>query len=61
MPEAISDSRDLTKVRAGQAGARKRWGDMPRVVRLDALTNDQRRLVVAMVEAAKSVDDEPAS
>jgi hypothetical protein len=45
------------KRRAGLAGARARWGDQPRIVRLDQLTSEQRRLVVALVEAAKSRPD----
>lgn len=44
------------KVAAGQAGARKRWG-APRVVRIDDLTPEQRRLVLALIDAAR----QPAS
>jgi hypothetical protein len=44
----------------GRIGARKRWGD-PGVVRLDELTPEQRRLVRALVDAArgneKAVED----
>ncbi len=40
-------------VEAGRRGARRRWGDEPRVVRLDALTPAQRRLVLALVDAAR--------
>lgn len=53
MPLFDSD-KDPVKVRAGAAGARKRWGDAPRVVRLDELTPAQRRLVLALVDAAKT-------
>jgi hypothetical protein len=54
--------KDPVKVRAGQLGAQKRWADhAARTVRLDELTPEQRRLVLALVEAAKSgekaVDD----
>jgi hypothetical protein len=42
------------KVRAGTIGAHTRWGDTPRVVRLDDLTPPQRRLVLALVEAARA-------
>lgn len=42
------------KQRAGRIGARVRWGDTPRVVRLDDLTAPQRRLVLALVAAAKN-------
>ena len=40
--------------------ARKRWGEFPRVVRLDSLTNEQKRLVLALVDAAKSTTPEAA-
>jgi hypothetical protein len=39
--------------RAGRIGARKRWGD-PGVVDLAELTAPQRRLVLALVDAAKN-------
>jgi hypothetical protein len=48
-----SPTKDPAKVRAGQLGMRARWGP-PRVVRLDDLTPEQRRLVLALVEAAKA-------
>jgi hypothetical protein len=41
------------KVRAGQASARKRWGELPRIVRLDDLSDPQRRLVLALIAAAR--------
>jgi hypothetical protein len=50
IPETVKDPQ---KVRAGKASARKRWGETPRIVRLDALTDEQRRLVVALIDAAK--------
>lgn len=34
--------------------ARARWGPEPRIVRLDELTPPQRRLVLALVDAAKA-------
>jgi hypothetical protein len=40
------------RVAAAKVAARARWGP-PRIVRLDELTGDQRRVVVAMLEAAK--------
>lgn len=43
------------KVEAGKKAAAARWGD-PRVVRLDELTPAQRRLVVALVDAAKEAN-----
>ena len=50
----VSATKDPAKVRAGLIGARARWGDQPaRVVRLDDLTAPQRRLVLALVAAAR--------
>ncbi len=46
-------TKDPRKVRAGQIGARSRWGEEPRVVRLDELTAPQRRLVLALIDAAR--------
>lgn len=37
----------------GRLGAEKRWGPEPRVIRLDELTGPQRRLVLALVDAAR--------
>jgi hypothetical protein len=34
--------------------ARTRWGEGPRIVRVSDLTVEQRRLVVALVDAARS-------
>lgn len=54
MAGAVSDSpKNPVKQRAGQIGARRRWGE-PGVVRLDELTAPQRRLVMALVEAARA-------
>jgi hypothetical protein len=38
---------------AGRRGARSRWGP-PRHARLDDLTSEQRRLVLALLDAARS-------
>ncbi len=46
-------AKNPTKARAGRLGARSRWGPEPRIVRLDALTDSQRRLVLALVAAAR--------
>lgn len=46
-------SQRMTKTEAGRLGARQRWGPEPRVVRLTELTPEQRRLVVALVDAAR--------
>jgi len=53
MIEAVSVSKNPVKQRAGQLGARRRWGE-PGVVRLDQLTAPQRRLVLALVDAARA-------
>lgn len=48
-----NDQKNPVKVAAGRAGAQTRWGDTPRVVRLHDLTPEQRRLVLALVEAQR--------
>ena len=47
-------TKDPDKVRAGRIGADIRWRQ-PRTVSLDDLTGEQRRLVLALVDAAKAV------
>lgn len=42
--------KDPRKVDGGRKGARRRWGPQ-RVIRLDGLTEDQRRVVVDTVQA----------
>lgn len=54
MVEAVLDSKNPVKVRAGKLGADVRWGPEPRAIRLDDLTDAQRRLVIALVAAARS-------
>lgn len=49
----VSVDKDPKKVRAGLASARSRWGEK-RVIRLDELTPERRRLVIALVEAVRS-------
>jgi hypothetical protein len=56
----ITEAKNLAKVRAGKIGARSRWGP-PRVVRLHDLTPDQRRLVLALVEAARTSEKAAAA
>jgi hypothetical protein len=53
---SLSSDKNPIYVESGRRGARKRWGGQ-RILRLDELTPDQRRLVLALVEAAKA--DEP--
>lgn len=46
-----------TKVRAGLAGAVKRWGPVgTRVVKIGDLDPETRRLVIALVDAARAAD-----
>lgn len=45
--------KDPSRVARGIKGMRARWGPEPRVIRLDDLTDAQRRLVVALVNAAR--------
>ena len=44
------------RVEAGKKAAATRWGAEPRVVRLDNLTPAQRRLVLALIDAAKEAN-----
>lgn len=55
MPEAVSHIKDPTKVAAGALGAEKRWSNPAnrRVVRLDDLSAEQKRLVLALIAAAR--------
>ena len=54
MPEAVLRTKDPTKVRAGHLGAERRWGPPgTRTVKIGDLTPEQRRLVLALVEAAR--------
>jgi len=53
-------SKDPAKVAAGREGARRRWGDTPRVARLDELDPRVRDAVVALIradEAARARQD----
>lgn len=52
----LKESIPLTHAERARLGAAKRWGNPAnrRVVRLDSLTPEQRRLVLALVAAAKS-------
>jgi hypothetical protein len=53
MTEPASHVKDPRLVAAGKAGMLARWGPA-RVVRLDELRPEYRRLILAMVEAAKA-------
>jgi hypothetical protein len=44
---------DPVKAVSGRRGAIKRWGDGPRLVRLDGLTYEQRVGIVELVEAVR--------
>ena len=51
--------KDPKRVAAGKKAAAARWGDK-RIVRLDELTPAQRRLVLALIEAAEENNREKA-
>ncbi len=56
MSEAVLVSKNPIKVRAGRIGAEARWGPPgTRVVKIGDLTIEQRRLVLALVDAARAV------
>jgi hypothetical protein len=58
----LTAPKNPAKQRGGIAAARVRWANHPtRVVRLDALTPDQRRLVLALVDAAKDQNAKKAA
>jgi hypothetical protein len=44
--------KEAWRVRAGQIGARRRWGP-PRSIKLADLTPDQRRAILSYLEVAK--------
>jgi hypothetical protein len=59
MPEAVSTEKDPLKVKAGKAGAEVRWtAERRTTVRLDALTSEQRAVVLALVAAARKSGDD---
>ena len=61
LPPLYTQAREpLSPAEAGRIGARRRWGE-PRVLRLDSLTPEQRRLVLALVAAAKAAEPERAA
>jgi hypothetical protein len=47
---------------AGRRGAEKRWSDPAnrKVVRIDALSNEERAIVLALIAAKKAADDAAA-
>ncbi len=49
----LSGDKNPVFVESGRRGGRKRWGEQ-RVLRLDSLTTEQRRLVLALVDAART-------
>jgi hypothetical protein len=51
----VAPTKSPSHVNRGRAGARKRWaGHAPVVVRLSSLPENQRRLIAAMVDAARA-------
>ena len=55
MAPSVSPNLSAKRAEAGRSGARRRWGP-PRIVRLDDLSAEQARLVLALVAAAKAVN-----
>lgn len=62
-------TKDPVKVASGGVGGRRRWDREaarrgaptgPRVLRLDSLTAPQRRLILALVDAAHAENEETA-
>ena len=53
----MSETKNPVFVESGRRGARKRWGD-PRVLRLDQLDPDERRLIQAILAAKRNADAE---
>ena len=63
MPEPVVAPKDPILAEHGRRGARRRWAGHPpaRVVRLDALSPEQRSLVLALIDAAKVAEREKAA
>jgi hypothetical protein len=60
-PNPRDEGKDPAKVAAGRAGMRARWaGHEPRTVRLDSLPPAGRTLVMALIRAAREMN-EPAA
>ena len=60
MAGSTAPPKDPIKVRAGRIGADVRWRQ-PRVVSLTDLTGEQRRLVLALIDAARAGREKVAS
>ena len=52
----LRSMKDPKRVAAGKKAAAARWGDK-RIARLDELTPAQRRLVLALIDAAKEANE----
>lgn len=62
MRVSVSGPPKLTKAEAGALGGHRRWaGHAPKVLHIEDLTAEQRRLVLALVEAARSARPAEAS
>jgi hypothetical protein len=57
VPSSVVPAKSPARVAAGQANARVRWGP-PRVIRLDDLTPEQRRVVLALIDAMTALKAE---
>jgi len=53
----FASAKDPRFVESGRRGARRRWGEQ-RIARLDELRPEARRLVLALIAAAKSEETE---
>lgn len=50
-----SPPRKATPAEAGRIGAKKRWGEHGRILRLDKLEPAQRAVVLALLDATKAM------
>ncbi len=51
---ATTRPKDPSRIARGHAGMAARWGPEPRIVRLDALSDPMRRVVAALIAAARA-------
>lgn len=52
----MDSGKDPKRVAAGRVAARARWGEQPRVVRLDELDSEQRAVVLAWIDATRAAN-----
>ena len=56
-----STPRPLTHQERGHLGAVKRWADHPGPIRINDLTVDQRRVVLALIAAQRAANEKAAA